>query len=55
MKNLKINEKITRKFYDVDWGDPRPLIGRILKTFAIIFSGKMANETKNLATEFINQ
>ena len=55
MKNLKIKEKITRKFYDVDWGDPMPLIGRILKTIAIIFSGKMANETQNLADELINQ
>jgi predicted ATP-grasp superfamily ATP-dependent carboligase len=50
-----VKEKITRKCYDIDLGDPKPLIGRFLKTIAIAFSGKMANETGNLPKEFITR
>lgn len=53
-KNLKIKEKITKKFYDVDWGDFKPLIGRILKTISIMLSGKIASENKNLPAKFVN-
>lgn len=54
-KNLKPKKKITRKFFDVDWGDPKPLIGRIIKTFINAITGRIANETCNLPKELINQ
>ncbi len=53
-KNLKPKTKIKRKFYDVDWGDMKPLIGRVIKTIFNAVTGKMANETRNLPKDLIN-
>ena len=54
-KNLSVkNIDIKKKFNDVDWGDPKPLLGRILQTIFKVISGKIANETRNLPIELIN-
>jgi predicted ATP-grasp superfamily ATP-dependent carboligase len=53
--NPKLPVKVTRKFRDVDWGDPKPLFGRFLKTASIALFGKIANETRNLPKELINR
>ena len=54
-KNMSVKDKnINRKINDMDWSDPRPLLGRIFKTIANAITGKIANETKNLPVDLIN-
>ncbi|MDK2979817.1 MAG: hypothetical protein PWQ55_164 [Chloroflexota bacterium] len=53
--NPRLPVRVTRKFRDVDWGDPLPLVGRFLKTAAIALTGQMANETRNLPKSLINR
>jgi predicted ATP-grasp superfamily ATP-dependent carboligase len=53
-KNMKPKNRVIKKFYDVDWGDPMPVIGRFGKTLYNALFGKIANETRNLPKDLIN-
>jgi predicted ATP-grasp superfamily ATP-dependent carboligase len=54
-KSLKINKKISKRFYDIDLSDPLPMIFRIFKTLIDILLGRTAKRSLNLEKMKINK